>query len=60
MGCSLIPAGPLLPAIQGAARSPLTFTIQDIANGLTAGGATEASPIAEGNRRGFVAAGPIA
>ena len=33
-------------AIQGAAREPLAFTIQDIANRLTAVGATEACRVA--------------
>ncbi len=36
--------GPLLAAIQGAAREPLTFTVLDIANRLTAGGAAISAP----------------
>ena len=58
--CGLVLDGPLLPAIQGAAREPLAFTVQDIANGLTAGGAAVACRVAERGHGGFVAAWPIA
>jgi hypothetical protein len=44
--CGSVFNRPLRPAIQGAARVPLTFTIQDIANRLPAGGATEARRVA--------------
>ena len=56
----LVLIGPLLPAVQGAAREPLTFTIQDIANGLTTGGATVACRVAERVHGRFVTAWPIA
>ena len=56
----LVLEGPLLPAIQGAAREPLAFTILDIANGLTTGGAAVACRVAERAHGGFVAAWPIA
>jgi hypothetical protein len=44
--CGLVFDVPLLAAIRSAARTPLTFTIQDIANRLPAGGATEACRVA--------------
>jgi hypothetical protein len=44
--CGLVFDGSLVPAIQGAAREPFTFAVQDIANGLTAGGAAVASEVA--------------
>ena len=56
----LILDGTLLPAIQGAAREPLAFTIQDIANGLPAGGAAVACQVAGRAHGVFVAARPIA
>ena len=37
----LVLIGPFLAAIQGASREPLAFTVQDIANRLTAGGAAK-------------------
>ena len=43
--------GPLLPAIQGAAREPLAFTVLDVANRLTAGGAAVACRVAESTSR---------
>ena len=58
--CGLVLDGPLLAAIQGAAREPLAFPILDIANGLTAGGAAVACRVAERAHGGFVAARPIA
>src|SRR5271165_2771893 len=39
--------GAFAAAMQGAARPPLAFTIQDIANGLTAGGAAVARRVAD-------------
>ena len=44
--CGLVLDGPLLPAIRGAAREPFAFTVLDIANGLTAGGAAVACRVA--------------
>ena len=43
----LVLVGPLLAAIQGAARQPLAFPVQDIANRLTTGGATVACRVAD-------------
>ncbi len=43
----LVLDAPFLPAIQGAASKPLAFTVLDIANRLTAGGATIARQVAE-------------
>ena len=48
----LVLDGSLLPASQSAARAPLAFTIQDIPNGLTAGGAAVACRVAERATRG--------
>ena len=59
LACGPVFNAPLLPAVQGAAREPLTFTIQDIANGLTTGGAAIASRVARRGYGGFVAAWPI-
>jgi hypothetical protein len=44
--CGLVFDLPLLATVRSAARTPLTFTIQDIANRLPAGGATEACRVA--------------
>jgi hypothetical protein len=44
--CGLVLDLPLLATIRSAARTPLTFTIQDIANRLPAGAATEACRVA--------------
>ena len=44
--CGLVFDVPLLATIRSAARTPLTFTIQDIANRLPAGGAPEACRVA--------------
>jgi len=44
--CGLVFDGPFLTAVQGAAQKPLTLTIPDMANGLTAGGAAKACRIA--------------
>ena len=43
---------PLVPAIRSAARKPLAFTIQDIANSLPAGGAAVACQVAGASSRG--------
>ena len=56
----LVLDAPLLLPIQGAAGVPLAFTIQDIANGLPAGGAAVACQVAGRVDGVFVAAGPIA
>jgi hypothetical protein len=57
--CSPVFNVPLLPAIQSAAREPLTFTVLDVANRLTAGSAAIASRVAGRSHGGFVAAWPI-
>ena len=44
--CGLVFDVPLLATIRSAARTPLTFPVLDVANGLTAGGATEACRVA--------------
>src|SRR5438067_13823107 len=41
--CGPVFDGPLVPAIQGAARKPLPFPVPEVANGLAAGGAAVAS-----------------
>ena len=51
---------PLLTTVQGAAREPLAFSILDVANRLTAGGATVPCRVAGRGRGVFVAARPIA
>ncbi len=51
---------PLLAAIRSAARKPLAFTIQDIANSLPAGGAAVACQDARRAHGVFVAARPFA
>ena len=48
----------LVLAIQSAAREPLAFTIQDIANGLPAGTAAVACQVAGRVHGVFVAARP--
>ena len=50
--CGLVLEGPLLTAIQGAAREPLAFPILDIANRLTAGGASSSVPGCGASSRG--------
>jgi hypothetical protein len=52
--------GALALSIQGAAAVPLAFTIQDVANGLMAGGGAVTCPVAGRPRGVFVAAWPIA
>jgi hypothetical protein len=47
--------GAFAAAIQGVARAPLAFTIQDIANCLTAGGAAVACWVADRVQRRFMA-----
>ena len=56
----LVLDAPLLLPIQGAAGVPLAFTIQNIANGLPAGGATVACQVARRVDGVFVTARPIA
>ena len=58
--CGLVLDGPLLPPLQGAAREPFAFTIQDNPNGLTAGRAAVACQVAARASGVFVAARPIA
>ena len=63
--CGSLPArglvfdGPFHAAVQGIAGKPLAFSIQYIANGLTAGGAAVACRITGRCHRGFIAARPI-
>jgi hypothetical protein len=52
--------GSFLLAIRSAAREPLAFTIQDIANGLPTGEAAVACQFAERTHGVFVAARPFA
>ena len=52
--------GPLLLAIQGAARMPLAFPVLDVVNRLPAGGAAVTSRVAERDHGVFVAARSIA
>ena len=58
--CGIVFDGPLLPALRGPAKEPLTFPVPDDANGLAAGGAAEASWDSRRGHGGFVTAWPIA
>ena len=44
LASGLVLEGPLLPAIEGAAKEPLAFTVLDVANRLTTGGASNSVP----------------
>src|SRR5262249_26170999 len=56
----LVLEGALLTPYQGAANPPLALPVQDIANGVSTGGATVARLIAGGGHGRVVAARPIA
>ena len=58
--CGLVFNGPLLLAIQSAAREPLTFAVLDVVNRLPAGGAAITGRVARRDHGMFVAAWPIA
>src|SRR5262249_6311635 len=58
--CGIVFDGPLLPALRGPAKEPLTFSVPDDASGLTAGGAAEASRESRRGHGGLVSAWPVA
>ena len=60
LASSFVFVSSLRTAIVGNAKAPLAFTIMDVANRLTTGGATIACRVTDRGHRRLVAAWPIA